>query len=807
MCDQLFPHTLPLTNTPLQPDSLTMHTLYTENVHTKAPTPTPPHINSPNVSLPRLHTPQRFSGFHGIIECRSERYRVNDLNNLRAEQRHVDTVYARLDALREDTQTKLDHIRKTNVGSGHQNRSERDAFATVYEDQLIRLRNAEEGLCFGRIDTHEGTTTYIGRIGISDPNHTQLLMDWRAPASEPFYRATASHPENLVLRRHLATKNRQVISVEDDVLSLDHIDPTQRQHLRGEGALIASLDAHRTGRMSDIVETIQAEQDTIIRKPLPGVVVVQGGPGTGKTAVALHRAAYLLYQHRDTIARSGVLLVGPSPVFLKYIEQVLPSLGETGAVLLTPGQLYPGVETDTHDRATTSAIKGDLRMVKVLTRAVKNYQRLPAEDIQLTIGTTRVTLTPHMVKTARDKARRTGFSHNRAWDTFATTLMQDLAEKITVARAAQQSENYIAEVVDDVRLSRDARIAINSHWLPLTPEGVLDALFSKPHKLVSAAEGILTYKEMAHLRRPAGAHITVEDVPLLDELAELIGSPAKATPNNNHELDYAQDVVNMTGTAGLVSAQQLARRYADLNSGATLAERAQDDREWMYGHLVVDEAQELSPMQLRLLFGRVSHKSATLVGDLAQATDVDTKRTWHTVLDPHVDTFDLNELTVSYRTPGKIMAVANSVLREYFPALTVPTPVRVGSYDPVVTTTTHVADSAEQLPGIVGRELSDFGGKVAVIAHEEHREVIEAKLAGAGVDFGVGPAGIDHAVAVLTPFGAKGLEFDSVIIFEPAFIAPAGSLRGVGELYVALTRATSRLTVLTSKDSVLDPWL
>lgn len=725
------------------------------------------------------------------------------MSELATEQQHVDAVYNRLDALRNETADKLQSVRLTHVGNHHQNRSERDAFATVYEDQLIRLNSAEEGLCFGRIDDRDGTTTYIGRIGISDEDHTQLLMDWRAPASEPFYRATAAHPENLVLRRHLTTRKRQVVGIEDDVLSLDQLDSEKRKQLRGEGALIASLDAHRTGRMSDIVETIQAEQDAIIRKPLSGVVVVQGGPGTGKTAVALHRAAYLLYKYRTKIAKTGVLIVGPTPVFLKYIEKVLPSLGETGAVLLTPGQLFPGVETTVHDSPATSAVKGDLRMVKVLSRAVRNYQRVPAHDIELSVGLKRVTLTRAMVKSARERARRTGYPHNRAREVFATTLMNDLAHRIVENGEGGASPDQIAEVVDDVRRSRDARIAINSHWLPLTPQGVLDALFAKPHKLVGAADKILSLEEMARLRRPSGSAITVEDVPLLDELAELIGASPNTGATSSEEVEYAERVLEMTGTGDLISAEQLARRYSDAGSHATLAERASEDREWTYGHLIVDEAQELSPMQLRLLFNRVPSKSATLVGDLAQASEVDTERTWDTVLAPHVDTFDAHELTVSYRTPGRIMSIANRLLSDHFPSLAVPTPVREGTHDPEVVRTESVSDSVGHL--VSGLQAREEGGTCAVITMPEHREIIEAALSEAGVDFGIGPAGIDRPVALLTPFGAKGLEFDSVIIFEPAFIA--STLSGIGALYVALTRATSRLTVLTSSPSVLDPYV
>ena len=600
-------------------------------------------------------------------------------NELREEQAYVDTVYARLDELREETAQKLSGTRLTQVGGNHQNRTERDAFASLYEDQLLRLRNAEDGLCFGRIDYADGGTTYIGRIGISSADRRQLLMDWRAPASEPFYRATAAHPAGLRRRRHIATRGRTVVSIEDDVLDLTALDSAERAELHGEGALIAALDAHRTGRMGDIVQTIQAEQDAIIRKPLEGVVVVQGGPGTGKTAVALHRAAYLLYQHRERIANSGVLLIGPSPVFLKYIEQVLPSLGETGAVLLTPGQLYPGLDVRLRDGVKTAAVKGDLRMAEVIRRAVRNYQRVPDAEQTLKVGLRNVTLQPSQVRAARDRARRTGTPHNQARETFATSLMRELAESMLAQGAPTSADgDPIAELMDEMRLSRDVRIAINSAWLPVSAETLLRSLYAKPHRLVGAADGILSFEEMARLRRSEDEPWTVEDVPLLDEAAELLGplGGAKAA-RDTAELDYARQVLEMTGQSDYVSAEALAARYSADGSGLSLADRAAEDREWAYGHLVVDEAQELSPMQFRTLFRRVPTKSATLVGDLAQAEHVDAERDWSQVLAPHVgDRFDLSELSISYRTPGRIMDVANGLLADHFPTLRVPTPVR-----------------------------------------------------------------------------------------------------------------------------------
>lgn len=726
------------------------------------------------------------------------------------EQSRLDVVYARLDELRAEAEDRLGSVRRSHVGGHHQNRSERDAFAMLYEDQLIRLTHAEEGLCFGRIDASSGETTYIGRIGISDSDRRQLLMDWRAPASEPFYRATAAHPGNIVRRRHIATRRRTVIGVEDDVLDVAALDESEIGSLHGEGALIASLDAHRTGRMGDIVATIQAEQDRIIRKPLPGVVVVQGGPGTGKTAVALHRAAYLLYQHRERIAKSGVLLIGPSPVFLKYIEQVLPSLGETGAVLQTPGQLMPGFDVTAHDRPDTARLKGDLRMVQVIARAVKNYQRVPQEPQELRVGRHTIVLTPDMVRAARDRARRTGGPHNRARSTFVAQVLDRLAPLLAESMGIGADDERLPELLEELRGSRDVRVAINLCWLPLTPLGVLDALLSKPHKLVAAAHGLLSYEEMVLLRRFAGADPTVEDVPLLDEIAELIGDWEDRRPARREDTDYAEAVIEMTGTHGMVSARQLAERYDTGDPILTVAERAAEDREWTYGHLVVDEAQELSPMQLRLLFRRVPSKSATLVGDLAQATEVDPDRTWSSVLQPHVgDRYALEQLTVSYRIPGRIMTLANRLLGEYFPELTVPTPAREGTWEPQIEALPDVASVCQTLPEVIREELALLGGgRIAVIATPGHAELIEHALTqDRDVDFGLGPAGIDHTVAVITPYEAKGLEFDGVVIVEPASIAPHGSPGGIGELYVALTRSTSRLRVIGVEPSVLSPFV
>lgn len=725
------------------------------------------------------------------------------------EQKRVDALYARLDALREETTTALAGVRRAHVGGNHQNRSERDAFATMYEDQLIRYSSAEEGLCFGRIDSADGRTTYIGRIGMSDRDRSQMLMDWRAPASEPFYRATAARPDGVVRRRHIATRRRRVVGVEDDVLDASALSEEARTELQGEGALMAALTARRTGRMGDIVATIQAEQDVIIRRDLAGTLVVQGGPGTGKTAVALHRAAYLLYQHRERIARSGVLIVGPSPVFLRYIEQVLPSLGETGAVMLTPGQLYPGAETSLSDSPETAALKGDLRMVDVVEAVIRSFQRVPDDDQELSVGPHRLTLRRSVVRRARDRARRSG-AHNEARTAFASAVVRSLADQLAHANGLDAAGERLAEFEADVRASRDVRVAVNLCWLPLTPEFVLETMLAKPHRLAAAAEGVLTADEQRLLTRPPGSDLTVSDVALLDEIAERIGALDEAGTAEDPELDYAHRVVEMTGTGGLISAEVLAARYAGAADPGTVSERAAGDREWTYGHLIVDEAQELTPMQLRVLFRRVPSKSATLVGDLAQRGRASAATTWRELLSPHVgDRFALERLTVSYRTPGRIMRLADGVLLDHFPDAELPSPVRDGDSDPQIVRLGGRAEVLASLPQIVAAEAEAVaGGRTAVITAESGIDDVARVLSGApGVDAAAGTEALGHDIAVLTPYGSKGLEFDSVVIVEPGLIMAPGESAAAGDLYVALTRTTSRLTVVGSEPSGLDPHL
>ncbi|HJW59889.1 MAG TPA: helicase, partial [Actinomycetota bacterium] len=348
---------------------------------------------------------------------------------------------------------------------------------------------AEHGLCFGRLDHADGSHLYIGRLGLLDDDREPLLVDWRAPAAQPFYRATWATPSGVVRRRHLRTRGRTVLGIEDDVLNPELLSDDEREGLTGEAALLAALTASRTGRMSDIVATIQAEQDRIIRADLPGVLVVQGGPGTGKTAVALHRAAYLLYTHRQRLARRGVLVVGPNPTFLRYIEQVLPSLGETDVLLSTVGGLFPGVAATGQEPLEVAAVKGDPRMVGVLAAAITDRQQVPDADVVVEVGGVRLRLDPATCAEARRRARAAGTPHNEARSVFRRELVLALADQMVAALTRDlpevdlpdddllvdlfPDERLLDPDLDEIRAELGAnpavRSAVDRLWPKLTP--------------------------------------------------------------------------------------------------------------------------------------------------------------------------------------------------------------------------------------------------------------------------------------------------------------------------------------------------
>lgn len=739
--------------------------------------------------------------------------RVSGIDDqLRAEQGVVDGLYRRLDELRAQTRGRLADVRRGGPSGSPQNRSERDSFATLYEDRLARLEAVEDRLAFGRLDLVDGQRRYIGRIGLTDEQHTSMLTDWRAPAAQTFYRATSAHPDDVVLRRHLITRGRTVTGVEDELLDLDRADQAQSSgaELSGEGALLAALAARRTGRMGDIVATIQAEQDRVIRSPLTGTLVVQGGPGTGKTAVALHRAAYLLYAHRRTLERSGVLLVGPSHTFLRYIDQVLPSLGETGVVATTVAELFPGVVANGVEADAVAEVKGRAVWKQIVRRAVRQRERVPERPVEVRIDGKVVRVLPADVRAAIAHARRGHRPHNLARVAFVREMLGRLADQYVAQLGMAVAPEDRAEVLEDLRTTREVKIALNLAWMPLTPQGLIGSLFTRPDRLAAAAPE-LSPADRALLARPADAPWTPADVPLLDEAAELLGEDdqaARAQARRDAEqraadIDYARQVLERSGTT-MVSAELLADRFAATGPSLTTAERAAADRTWAYGHVVVDEAQELSAMDWRMLQRRVPTRSMTVVGDVAQTSAAAGTRSWARTFDRiAAGHWRLETLTVNYRTPATVAQAAEAVGRAARLPLTateaardVPEALvteRVPAADLAAAAARHAVAQAAVVQDASG------AGRVAVIAEPgaltaTARVLAEQDPALLGARGRTGD--LDAPVTLLTPGQAKGLEFDAVVLVEPAQVQATGA----GDLYVAMTRPTTVLRVVHTAD-------
>ena len=695
-----------------------------------------------------------------------------------AEREYVAFLYGHLDAERDAAAERLNTVLRDAAAD----RWEREVAVDALSAQVRRLRVADQGLCFGRIGDQAGARTYIGRIGLRDAGTGDpLLLDWRVPAARPFYCATAAHPDGLARRRHFHTRGRDVANFHDDVFA--------HGGTGADATLLAALNAPRTETMRDIVATIQAEQDSAIRLDDTGVVVIEGGPGTGKTAVALHRVAYLLYTRRERLARSGVLLVGPNPDFLRYIGRVLPSLGETDVVFATPGELMPGLRTAAEEPAATREIKGSIAMVDMLAAAVADRQEVPATPIPIVLDDLTVELDRAIVAPARDDARVTRLPHNQARAGFRAAVLAALVERAVWQLGAEwerqfglpsgDAAGHAADLRKELVASEQLDAELERLWPLLTPQQLLVDLFSSPARLAAAGAD-------PALLRPEGDAWTVADVPLLDEAAELLGEDdteerEDAEQAERDRREYAAGVLQILDddsdpdgetlrAVDLLDSAQFSGRHEERDH-RDLAERAAADRQWTYGHVVVDEAQELSAMDWRVLMRRCPARSFTIVGDLAQRQSTAGARAWSAMLDPYVpDRWTYRRLTVNYRTPAEIMAVAAGVLAEVDPALRPPDSVRSNGIEPWARQV-EPGDLDVAVKGAVAAET----GSVAVIV----------------------PDGmvLDVPGTVLTPRAAKGLEFDTVIVVEPHRIR-ADEPHGAAQLYVALTRATQRLGVL-----------
>lgn len=757
------------------------------------------------------------------------------------EQEHLDRVYRRLEEKIHEAEFLMNDAAKRGQVGTPGALAERDAQVFRAGVHLNRLNNEFEDFLFGRIDLllgkdgkkgpdgaytavepaegavrEDGTadiaeTLHIGRIGVLDSDYAPLVIDWRAPAAAPFYRSTPVDPGRVVRRRVIRSKGRRVLGVEDDLMR-----PELRAFLDGrglpvigDGALMAALGQARSHTMRDIVASIQAEQDLVIRAPAASVTYVEGGPGTGKTAVALHRAAYLLYQDRRRYA-GGILIVSPTPLLVAYTEGVLPSLGEEGQVAIRAiGSLVDGVEATLYDSPAVARAKGSYRMLKVLRKAARGAlevgghsagsgsgQLAFGEDDTSTASSTtpptrlRVVAFGRRLELEADELEN--IRRNALSGTAPVNLLRPRARKLLLdalwARSGAGTRHTDPELAAELRSSFDEDITsedsfiefLDAWWPELTPKAVLAAMADE-RRLGRWARRILNPGEVRRVARSLRRDgLSVHDIAMLDELQAVLGTPAR--PRKRRELDPLD---HLTGLEELMPVREESQRER--------AERLAQERV-EYAHVIVDEAQDLTPMQWRMVGRRGRHATWTVVGDPAQSSWSDPDEAAE-ARDEALGTRPRRrfQLTVNYRNPSEIADLAAKVLALAMPGSTAPSAVRSTGVQPrfVTTNSGRGAVTRKSLGETVREEaarlLDLVDGTVGVVVAMNRREEAARWLTGLG----------DRVVA-LGSLEAKGLEYDATVVVSPAEIADE-SPAGLRVLYVALTRATQQLTVVSAE--------
>ena len=701
------------------------------------------------------------------------------------EQEHLDRAVARLEQLRERAlRTERATLGRDQVGTP-QSLYERDVQALAAAARRSDLDLAGEGLVFGRLDQTDGTVHHVGRLGLRTDDQDPIVVDWRAPAAAPFYRATAADPQGVVRRRTITTRGPRVRGVEDELLDADAADALPGTTVVGDGAFLAAVSRERGPRMRDIVSTIQREQDEAVRAPDDGALLVTGGPGTGKTAVALHRVAYLMYARREWYSRRGVLVVGPSPVFIDYIGAVLPALGETSVRLSSLGalpRLPAGLEVTADDPPAVAAVKGSARMVPLLRRAVRSLggsRRVP--DLELARWGTGLVLPGEDLARRRAQVGRGTRSHNAGRSAFLTAVTDTAWRAWTRSPGAPPEEPGDREDFGRWVRSDPAVLRwLDGVWPVLLPAQVFAALRSGQVRLDRLAGGLLSPDEVREL---AGAWsptrgVTPLDAAVLDELAELLGPPPEPEPDPDafDELAELDDLARMSEVT----------TFADRTRRSTRSLADEPDHR-TYAHVVVDEAQDVAPLQWRVLARRARGATWTVVGDWVQSAwpDVEEVRTALTAALGRTRVREV-QLTTNYRTGTEVAALAARVLARIDPDAVAPAAVRSTGAEPVLR------------PGPLGEAVRDLlaevGGTVGVVAPRALVAQARRELPD------------DPRLQVLDTWQAKGLEFDGCAVLAPERIVAEGRTPAAGlrTLYVAITRATQRLTVVS--DEPLD-WL
>jgi DNA helicase IV len=693
--------------------------------------------------------------------------RNEEQREIAAEQSYVDTVYERLDASAKVAQSLVvEGMARGHVGN-EGGLVERDAMVYQASKRLSALNAAHDGLVFGRLNMLNGESRYIGRIGVRDAEREILLIDWRAPAAAIFYQATAQEPAGVIRRRVLRCANDQVVGIEDDLLDTDNA-PDDLVVI-GEGALLASLTRARDSSMHSVVATIQKEQDEAIRAPSRGATTIGGGPGTGKTVVALHRAAYLLYTDRRRFESGGVLVVGPSGVFMNYIERVLPSLGETSVTLRSLGEVVDGIRSARHDESVAAAAKGSSRMTGFLTRAAAAPMPGAPTEFRYFYKDDVLRLHPEQL----DRIRRqllAGAKRNRAYGRAPQALVDALWRQVRGERALEKGQEEFAEIVT----TDDRFVDFVEAWWP--PVDAVELWRTLPDVIDSLSRGTFTRDEIDALKASwALGEPSIQDVPLIDELRYLLGE----LPEPDDEDDDAPKQ--------LMSFER--RERDDRVDRHRTTQSIEDDG---FAHVLVDEAQDLSPMQWRMLGRRGRHASWTIVGDEAQSSwphPLESAAARKAALDGKPE--HAFRLSTNYRNSAEIYELAAKVAVIGVPHPDLAEAVRRTGEQPKHLTVDH--DALLETVRTSAREILDrVEGTVAIVVPRASLETVRAELAEL-----VG----EHAerLRVLDGLDTKGLEFDGVVVVEPDGITDEASA-GWRTLYVVLTRATQLLTTVGTTD-------
>ncbi len=713
-------------------------------------------------------------------------------DEIAAEQLRVDQAYTRLEEMRAAARRMIQEGYRQAQAGTKGSLVDRDAMVHQASVRAQALDVAEEGLVFGRLDLAGGETLYVGRVGVRTGEHDSLVIDWRAPAAEAFYRATPEQPHGVVRRRVLHCRGRKVVDIEDDLLM-----PAAGDDLTivGDGAFLASLARTREGTMRDIVATIQREQDVVIRAPADGTVIVRGGPGTGKTAVALHRVAYLLFHHRRRFGSRGVLIVGPNHRFTSYIERVLPSLGEGGATLRSLGDLFAGAEAAVHDTPETARLKGAAAMTRLLRRAVADIPPGAPEELRAVYRGVVVKLGRDVLDSVRADVHRTsGGNVNQAYPRAADALLSALWARFTAVGGLDDAPRTTrADFVDHVRDEREFVEFLRAWWPIRRPVDVLRSL-GDVARVRHAASRSLPERLAVALAASWRGPLSYLDVALLDELHAILGPPPRPARGRRRK---AEDPFVIDGVNVFTGEQVESEDEPELRELTTYIERreqamrrdndADDDRAPEYGHIVIDEAQDLSPMQWRMLARRGRNATWTVVADAAQSAWEDLAAS-RKAMDSALGRRGRHDfvLTTNYRNSVEIADVAARVLRRAVPDAPPARAVRTSGHLPVI------------------RCVRALDGDV----RNEAEALIQAVEGTVGIIHPVGrPApmlpGLPERAQILDALEAKGLEFDAALIVEPGEIADY-SPTGLRTLYVAVSRATQRLTVLTTKSEWSD---